>query len=351
MEVDVKLIAFYLPQFHPIPENDQWWGKGFTEWNKVVTAKPSFPGHHQPHLPAELGFYDLRVPETREAQAALAREHGIHGFCYYFYWFKGKRLLERPLNEMLASGTPNFPFCVCWANESWSRRWDGRANDALITQTYSADDDIAMIDEAIRLFRDPRYIRVNGRPLLVIWRATELPDPAASAARFRARAREQGMEDPYLCLIQSGDPMTDPGTIGFDAALEFPPHRVANALVDKVALGAAPSFSNDVIDYTAVAQEIISRPWPEWTHFKGVMPSWDNTARRPDGGITFINSHPQNYWRWLKAVVGATRARYAGDERIVFINAWNEWAEGCHLEPDQLYGRAYLEATKAALLP
>ena len=189
-ETEVKLIAFYLPQFHPIPENDQWWGKGFTEWTGVSAARPYFEGHYQPHLPADLGFYDLRVAEVREAQANMARDHGIHGFCYYFYWFSGRRILERPLNEMLQSKRPDFPFCVCWANEPWSRRWDGSESELLISQQHEINIDKGLILDLLPLFDDPRYIKVDGKPLLVIYRVALLPDPVALFEHFRSVVRD-----------------------------------------------------------------------------------------------------------------------------------------------------------------
>jgi hypothetical protein len=189
----VRLIAFYLPQFHPIPENDDWWGKGFTEWRNVVQAKPLFPGHYQPHLPADLGFYDLRVPETRQAQADLAREYGIHGFCYYHYWFKGRRLLERPFNEVLTSGQPDFPFCLCWANESWTRAWDGQSGVILMKQEYSEEDDYQHIRWLSNVFRDKRYIRYEGKPLFLVYRVRDLPNPLQTTEIWRNEARRAGI--------------------------------------------------------------------------------------------------------------------------------------------------------------
>ena len=201
--VALRLIAHYLPQFHPIPENDRWWGKGFTEWTNVTKAQPLFEGHYQPHLPGELGFYDLRLGETRIAQAELARAHGIHGFCYYHYWFNGKKVLERPLNEMLRSGKPDFPFCICWANENWTRTWDGQDSHILLKQEYSADDDRRHIRELFRIFDDRRYIRVNAKPLFLVYRTENMPDPSRTAAIWREEARKAGIGEIYLCKVES----------------------------------------------------------------------------------------------------------------------------------------------------
>jgi lipopolysaccharide biosynthesis protein len=345
---DPKLIAFYLPQFHPIPENDAWWGKGFTEWRNVVRARPNFKGHYQPHLPADLGFYDLRVPETRIEQAELARHHGIHGFCYYYYWFGGRRLLARPLDEMAATGTPDFPFCVCWANENWTRRWDGGNDDILIGQTYSADNDRRLVADLLPLFEDRRYIRVGTRPLLLVYRAGLLPSPRESAERFRETARRSGSDEPFLAAVEYPG-MPDPREMGFDAAVEFPPHGMRAQTVTAQIERINPAYQGDVWDYISAAQNAIARPAPAYPLFRGVMTGWDNTPRLANNAQIFVNSHPDNYRRWLAAIVGATRSRNSPDMQLVFVNAWNEWAEGCHLEPDQAFGRGYLEATRAAL--
>src|SRR5437667_7337089 len=220
----IRAIAFYLPQFHPIPENDAWWGKGFTEWSNVVKAKPLFRGHYQPHLPADLGFYDLRLPETRQAQADLARQYGIYGFCYYHYWFNGQRLLGRPLDDVLASGKPDFPFCLCWANENWTRRWDGRERELLMEQRYSDDDDRAHMRWLAEAFGDERYIRVNNKPLFLVYRASRIPDPLRTTTIWRDEAQRLGFGDLYLCRVESfADERDDPLRIGFDAAVEFQP--------------------------------------------------------------------------------------------------------------------------------
>ena len=348
---DVKLIAFYLPQFHPIPENDAWWGSGFTEWVNVRRARPIFVGHYQPHVPAELGYYDLRVPETRAAQAALARQHGIHGFCcYYYYWFNGKRLLERPLNAVIESGEPDFPFCVCWANENWSRRWDGGNDELLIAQEYSAERERRFIEELLPVFGDRRYIRVGGRPLLLVYRANLLPEPRRAAETFRRLARTAGVGEICLAYIQHPG-LPAPDALGFDAAVEFPPHGLdvvpLTDQIDKI----NTAFSGEVWDYISAAKNSLERAPRPYRLFRGVMVGWDNTPRLQNNGQIFVNSHPANYGRWLSAIVEQTRRTREPEERIVFVNAWNEWGEGCHLEPDQAFGRAFLEATRAALAP
>jgi lipopolysaccharide biosynthesis protein len=345
---EVKLIAFYLPQFHPIPENDAWWGEGFTEWANVRRARPNFVGHYQPHVPADLGYYDLRDAKTRAAQAELARAHGIHGFCYYHYWFDGRRLLHRPLDAVVGSGEPDFPFCVCWANENWSRRWNGGGDELLIAQTYSAENDSRYIEELLPLFADRRYIRVGGRPLLVIYRAGLLPDPKQTARTFRDVARAAGFADLCLCFVQHpGSP--SPDVWGFDAVVEFPPHGLeAITLTDRVQR-TNPAFVGEVWDYVSAAQNALGRLQPPFRRFRGVMTGWDNTPRLQNNGQIFVNSYPENYRRWLAAIVEQARRANDPGERLVFINAWNEWGEGCHLEPDAQFGRGYLEATLRAL--
>lgn len=349
---DVRAIAFYLPQYHPIPENDSWWGKGFTEWTKVVEARALFHGHNQPQLPGSLGFYDLRLPEVRSAQAQLAAEHGIHGFCYYHYWFDGKRLLERPFTEVLRSGQPDFPFCLCWANENWTKRWDGQNKEVLIAQNYSPEGDRAMIRELIPAFKDPRYIRVRNMPLFLVYRAGELPDPRATARIWREEAIDAGLPGLYLCRVESMAEAVlqqDPAQIGFDAACEFPPHGIQVSKSNIPVAGLDPGFSGFIYDYAEVAHNYAARPSPSYRRFRGVMPSWDNTARTTRRAHLAINSSPEAYKTWLETAVNRTRADAEGDERLVFINAWNEWGEGCHLEPDRRYGMAWLEATRAAI--
>lgn len=342
---DLRLIAYYLPQFHPIPENDQWWGKGFTEWSNVPKARPNFAGHYQPHLPADLGFYDLRVPEVREHQAALAKEYGLHGFCYHHYWFGGRRLLERPLNEILQSGQPDFPFCICWANENWTRRWDGQEKEILMAQNHSEEDDRNFIRHLLPVFDDARYIRVNGKPLLVVYRANILPEAAQTIERWREEARRAGLGELYLVAAQTFG-IEDPRQYGFDAAVEFPPHNIiADNLADQVNK-LNKDFAGLVFDYTATANGMIYKTAPDYRVIKTVMPGWDNTPRRQNNSHIFIHSSPEAYEYWLGKVVESTVNSCQGDERLVFINAWNEWGEGAYLEPDRLHGHQYLEATR-----
>jgi len=246
---DVRLIAFYLPQYHPIPENDRWWGRGFTEWRNVVRARPNFAQHYQPHLPSELGFYDLRLPETRALQADLAASHGIHAFCYYYYWFFGTKLLPRPLDEVVASGRPDFPFCICWANENWTRRWDRRDDDILIAQEHRSDDAARFIAAALPLFADSRYVRIRDCPLLLVYCASALPDAEGWLDVWRSEARAAGHPDLFLACVESiHQRPLDPRPLGFDAAVEFPPHWTRSAVVTQAIANPRPSFRGEVLD-------------------------------------------------------------------------------------------------------
>jgi glycosyltransferase involved in cell wall biosynthesis len=354
-----RLIAFYLPQYHPIPENDKWWGKGFTEWRNVSKAKPLFPGHYQPHIPSDLGFYDLRLEETRIAQAEMARQYGINGFCYYHYWFNGKRLLERPLEDLLKSGKPDFPFCICWATENWTRRWDGEDQHVLMEQNYGEEDDRTHIRTLFPIFEDPRYIRVNGKPMFLIYRTENMPDPGRTAEIWREEARMAGIGELYLVRVESIG-ACDPASINFDAALEFAPdwnNRGPRITADAAANGSPVTINNlkEVYEknyvhrYDDLVTLMENKPTPDYTWFRCVTPSWDNSARRQEGAIIFTDSTPGKYRAWLESAINHTKKNRSGEEKLVFVNAWNEWAEGNHLEPDHMHGRGYLEATRSAL--
>jgi hypothetical protein len=348
LDDEVKAIAFYLPHYHPIPENDAWLGKGFTEWTHVTRATPQFAGHSQPQLPGELGFYDLRNDDVRERQARLAREHGIHGFCYSYSWFNGRRVLERPLENMLEAGTPDFPFCICWANENWTGRWDGLDQEVLLEQTYDETSDLAFIEDVLPILRDPRYIRFKGAPLLLVSRVDLLPDPVHTCAVWRQACREAGLEAIHLCAVETAD-TSDPYAFGFDSAVQFPPHRLQARRAGDTVKDLSPQFTGRIYDYEWTVADEINAPQARYRRFRGVMTSWDNTARRGSASHIFVNATPEAYEVWLRGVVDATRRDLPAGERLLFINAWNDWAEGAHLEPDQKFGRAYLEATRRAL--
>ena len=343
----VKIVAFYLPQFHPFAENDAWWGKGFTEWTNVSKAQPQYVGHHQPHLPGELGFYDLRLPEVMRQQIDLAHHYGVTGFCFHHYWFGGKRLMERPVNQLLADDSLNIDFCLCWANENWTRRWDGADHDVLIAQKHSAEDDIAFFDDILPALRDPRYICIDSKPFLIVYRVALLPDATATAARWRKQALQAGLPGLYLVAARTHD-MIDPRPYGFDATVEFPPHQVpANDITHKKAI-VNPGFEGKIYDFKDFSDKFGRLVETRFTNYKTVMPSWDNEARKPGKGFIFDGAEPDVYAQWLTSAVKLTQ-RNKPDERLLFVNAWNEWAEGAHLEPDRHLGYAYLHATANVL--
>lgn len=349
----VKSIAFYLPQFHPVPENDAWWGKGFTEWTNVVRAKPLFRSHYQPKLPADLGFYDLRAQSVQEAQAALATEYGIHGFCYYYYWFNGKKLLNQPIENMLKSGKPDFPFCVCWANENWSRNWDGQNKHVLMEQHYSEESNLALIHEFIGMMKDPRYIRHNGKPVLLVYRIKIIPNWLETAKIWREECRKAGLGEIHLCSIRFGlEPLEGmPAQHGLDSYVLFPPQDMRFVDAKSKVHDLNTSFGGTMYSYDEVVEGDITRfkPGYEWPVHRGAMLGWDNTARRMTSSRIFVGSTPMRYRAWLKQILQQEDRHNSNHESLLFINAWNEWAEGTTLEPDQQYGRGYLQATKSVL--
>ena len=353
-----KLLAFHLPQYHPIPENDKWWGPGFTEWRNVAQATPLFPGHYQPHLPADLGYYDLRLPEVRQQQADLARQYGIHGFCYYHYWFSGKQLLERPVAEILSSGQPDYPFCLCWANESWSRRWIGDDQEILIEQTYTEHDDIKHGAHLAELFSDERYIKIDGRPLFLIYRPGDLPNPNQTLKVFREASNALGLLDPYFVAVDAHKVGHDFRYDGFDAILAFSPQlgvsspdafqdgRTWRKLKRNIAR-SIPSATLKVFDEETerVKMDEISRPFP---FIPSCFVSWDNSARRGRNGIIYAGQSPSIFEKYLRKAI-LKGMEHPHNHSLVFVNAWNEWAEGNKLEPDIKNGHAYLEVCRNVL--
>lgn len=347
----VRTIAFHLPQFHTVAENDRWWGPGFTEWTNVSRALPNYRGHYQPHVPADLGFYDLSDPQAMRRQAELAARYGIGGFCHYFYWFTGgRRILETPLEPLLDSAADDFPFCLCWANENWTRTWDGQERDVLLAQTYEPGDAEASIAEMEPFLQRPNYIRVNGKPLVLIYRPGLLPDAKAWTDAWREHCRAAGIGEIYLAFVESFEKAggkTDPASIGFDASVEFPPAG-AGALIHPPGPLYNARFEGRVNDYRQMIRNYLGTEPLGHKRFRGVMPSWDNTPRRQDGGWNYQHATPGAFQAWTEAMFEETRRQNFGDEQIVFINAWNEWGEGAHLEPDQRFGHAWLEAVKNA---
>ena len=351
-----RVIAMYLPQYHPIPENDGMWGKGFTEWRTVVKAKPLYPGHYQPKLPSDLGFYDLRLPEVREAQAKMAREHGIEGFCYYHYWFDGKRLLERPFNEVLASGKPDFPFCLCWANESWSGVWVGKPDEIIMEQTYPGSDEHAAHFEALLpAFRDSRYMRIDDKPIFFIYRAMKIPELESFITQWRALARAAGLPGLYFIGINHKNELWEPGEYGFDGnvahrlpdtrpwvsrrdPMRWLRFRMQKACKWPTIYSYAEALRDPVYDKTSTG---------EW--FPTVYPNWDTSARHGDRGLVMHGATAELFRAQLRKAVELVAAR-APDHQIVILKSWNEWAEGNYVEPDQRHGKEFLEAIRDVVL-
>ena len=341
-----KLLAFYLPQFHAVPENDQWWGKGFTEWTNVARGLPRFAGHYQPRTPRDLGHYTLVGTDVLRRQAAMARGAGLHGFVFYFYWFNGRRLLESPLEALLADRSIDLPFCLMWANENWTRRWDGSEDEVLMSQDYRASDEAALVAEFQRHFDDPRYIRLEGRPVLMVYRAGLVPPGAVKRWRKLFAA---GGEDPLFVMAQSFDDR-DPARVGMDAAVEFPPHKVTAGLpmLNAELSMLDHSATMRVFDYDAVAASTDLAPTP-YPLIRTAVPSWDNDARRQGAGMVLHGATPASYQAWVERLITAAQAQPVGGEAIVCINAWNEWGEGAYLEPDLHFGGAFLNATARAV--
>lgn len=345
----MKLIAFYLPQYYPIPENNEWWGEGFTEWTNVAKAKPLYSGHYQPHIPADLGFYDLRLEETRIAQAELAKEYGIGAFCYYHYWFNGKMLLERPFNEVLSSGKPDFPFCLCWANENWSRRWDGREQEVLMEQNYRDYNPYEHIEWLSSAFSDKRYLRIDNKPMFLVYYASAIPNLSEVIAEWRKAAMDKGFEGIYLCAAQlPRNNLTDEEIInaGFDAIFEFQPNLKGFSY--NLHVSSLPGLN--VVSYKKLVEASLKKDNnSNIVIFPCVFPSWDNSPRRRNEARIIQNEDAELYKYWLLNSIERVK-RNRPEEQIVFINAWNEWGEGCHLEPDLKHGRMFLEATRQALI-
>lgn len=350
----VRFVPFYLPQFHPFPENNQWWGTGFTEWSNVAAARPVYHGHYQPRLPTDLGFYDLRLNETRSAQAELASFAGIEGFMYYYYWFAGRRLMSEPIESLLKSDL-DFPFCIMWANENWTRRWDGSSSDVLIGQDYDRVPPAAFLDDVAEFLADPRYLTIEGRPVLAVYRPNQMVDFPAVAREWREIARRRGLGELYLLHVDVGADMEgiegQTGENGFDGSLAFPPHNHLWSWVDGETIGVRPGFAGNGLSYSDLVEDAVLRAWDELDpdHYPGAMVTFDNTARRQNASDFWYGSNPYRFRRWLGALATAVGDRER-EHRLVFVNAWNEWAEAAALEPTERHGRSYLLALRDVAL-
>ncbi|WP_372785071.1 glycoside hydrolase family 99-like domain-containing protein [Phenylobacterium sp.] len=369
-----RVLALYLPQFHPIPENDAWWGPGFTEWTNVAKARPMFRGHHQPRLPADLGFYDLRAPEVREHQAQLARAAGIESFCYWHYWFgDGRRILERPFDEVLASGAPDFPFCLAWANQTWTGIWHGAPNATLIEQSYPGRaDEEAHFRWALKAFEDPRYTRVDGKPLFVIFRPNDLPSSAAMLDHWRELALKAGLPGLYFVAIshvhaRGVDRYRDKILEPFDAVTICGPQdylethgwaagrslsrRLAELNVGRLNRFKPPSLRRPTrIDFADVVAHAFEDLPDDPRFLLSVLAGWDNTPRSGERGLVYEGMTVELFKAYLEKAVNLLKAR-PPEHRILFLKSWNEWAEGNHVEPDAQYGHGLLDALREVLLP
>jgi lipopolysaccharide biosynthesis protein len=348
---DPMILAYYLPQFHPTQENDEWWGRGTTEWHNVSKAVPQYGGHYQPRLPGELGYYDLRLIENIARQIELAKIHGIYGFAYYFYWFDGKRLLDKPLDIFLNDPQLDFPFCLCWANESWTRRFDGTSGEVIMHQSDSIESYMAFIESVRPYFVDNRYIRIDDRPVLIIYRPSLISDCSNVLSHWRRYCKETGLGDPYLIGVKENTFDGDLLSLGFDAQSEFHPgtvFRYCKRITNQIQF-IRDDFSGIVLDYTDLVRNKKYLNFQARKLHRAVMPMWDNTARRNNSAMIFEGSTPALYKEWLKEVLYETRNNQEVDAPFVFINAWNEWGESAYLEPDRKYGYAYLRATREAM--
>lgn len=345
-----RVLAYYLPQFHATRENNRFWGNGFTEWSNVSKGLPKFEGHLQPKLPRDLGYYDLSCDTAIRAQIEMAKTAGLDGFCIYYYWFNGERVLDRPLEILLSNASLDFPFCLIWANENWTRTWDGQDNEVLLQQSYNFDDDSALLADWARHFSDPRYIRVAGRPLFILYRPGKIPDAEARIAEWRSRLQIEYNLNPVILMAQGfGD--EDPRKFGIDGAIEFPPHKLGADLddisadldmLDPAYAGHIRAW-DDLVDRSLAVRDV---PYPL---VRTAVPQWDNEARRPGRGLVFHGATPRKFQDWMVRLIAWARANPLLGEPIVCVNAWNEWAEGAVLEPDTHHGGAYLNALSRAI--
>jgi hypothetical protein len=347
--------AFYLPQFHPIPENDEWWGEGFTEWTNVRRSHPFFENHRQPQVPSSLGYYDLMDPSTHFKQQDLAAKYGVGAFCYYIYWFGGRRLLEKPLEIVLREKELPLNYFFCWANENWTKTWDGLDSEQLVTQSHDSVKDAAIIDDLAPYLADPRYQRIDGKPLLLIYRSSILDDSMRTTDNMRERADQLGLGELHLGMVQSFASW-DPRPMGFDSAVEFPPHNQDSRLfrldegdTERPAMVEEKEWKGDMYSYPRAMEWAMSKNLPDFLWFRGTIPAWDNTPRRMERSSVFVGDSPGLFQIWLERALHYTYLFNEPNHWLLFVNSWNEWGEGAYLEPDFELGLARLSALSAAI--
>lgn len=378
--MNARIIALYLPQYHPIPENNEWWGNGFTEWTNVVKAKPLFRGHYQPRIPADLGFYDLRLPEVREQQAELAREAGLEGFCYYHYWFgNGKQLLERPFNEVLQSGKPDFPFCLCWANHDWTNKtWKKgsslKRDSMIMKMDYSRKDHIEHFFHLLPAFKDPRYITVDGKPLFAIWAPRSVPNCKEFINLWQKLAHENalpgihfvgqtdntgkglaGQKANYYSADKAKEYYQSVLDLGFDAVMSSGYRRAVGLAEGRLQMmwkmfttkSFRPSYTT--IDYAKLMRNYYVIEDAEDNIYPTLLPQWDRTPRAGRKAEILTGSTPERFQHTVEKALHLIADKQP-EHQILFLKAWNEWGEGDYVEPDLKFGHGWLEAIKNALL-
>lgn len=361
MNDKIRSIAIYLPQYHPIPENNEWWENGFTEWTNVTKAKPLFKGHNQPNLPGELGFYDLRLDEVREQQATLAKEYGIEGFMYWHYWFAGRRILERPFQEVLETGKPNFPFCLGWANESWTGVWHGLSNQILIEQTYPGiEDHKNHFYNVLSALKDSRYITIKGKPIFYIYRPFQIPNVSDFIHLWRELAEENGLKGIYfIAIAYSNQEIQEILNFGFDGVNTYRMGEAAETIMNSSLVHRMKRklFSynikwkytqNGVFQYSRIIKQLIDEEDSKDNIYPTVLPNWDNSPRSGLRSRIVLESTPDLFRKHVQKVFSMIKNK-PEENKIVFIKSWNEWAEGNYIEPDRKYGRQYLEVFKDEL--
>ncbi len=347
---DIKFFAFYLTQYHPTKENDEWWGKGTTEWTNVTRAVPQYLGHNQPRLPDELGYYDLRIKDNMKRQIELARQYGIYGFCFYHYWFDEGRILEKPLNMFLKDKTLDIPFCYCWANHSWHKKFQGTSDDVLIAMPETKDAYLRYIDAVLSDMKDSRYYKINNCPLLIVYRPSGIPSVKEVLGFWRRRAREEGFEGLYIMAVHEAATEEDYRKRGFDASCDFHPTTMFNLMAEAEANVEMvnTAFSGDIYDYQKIVNKKLYMQYEAPKLYRSVMTFWDNTARKNSRAQVYANPSVEAYKKWVKDVITYTHGADL-DDNVAFINAWNEWGEGAYLEPDKKWGYALLQKTREAI--